>query len=194
MTNLRETKKAATRAALAEAATHIALTQGVEGLTVAAVAEAAGVSPRTFHNYFSSREEALFYSIKRRVESLLEEVHNVPKGLSLLSTLEEVVVRGLHRTTSHSASLYVLTRLGEVAEALGKKDIKQSLDEQLQGLVEQMHACYPEMSVFEVKITLGVATQAASVALLDFYRQPHQPLAEGERLLRRAFDVLRRLG
>ena len=58
MSGLRETKKAATRTALSRAAAEIALMEGPEAFTVAAIAAAAGVSPRTFHNYFPSREDA----------------------------------------------------------------------------------------------------------------------------------------
>lgn len=58
---LRERKKAATRQALAEAALSITLEHGIEATTTVAIAEAAGVSARTFHNYFDTREDALCY-------------------------------------------------------------------------------------------------------------------------------------
>ncbi|WP_394436853.1 TetR family transcriptional regulator [Streptomyces sp. SGAir0957] len=53
----RERKKRATRAALVEAAVRLAAEHGVEHVTVDAISEAAGVSPRTFFNYFDSRDE-----------------------------------------------------------------------------------------------------------------------------------------
>lgn len=56
---LRERKKAATREALREAALRMALERGPENLRVEDIAEAAGVSPRTYNNYFSSREQAI---------------------------------------------------------------------------------------------------------------------------------------
>lgn len=55
---LRERKKRATRAALAEAAVRLAAEHGVENVTVEAISEAADVSPRTFFNYFDSRDDA----------------------------------------------------------------------------------------------------------------------------------------
>ncbi|MEJ3747670.1 TetR family transcriptional regulator [Actinomycetes bacterium KLBMP 9797] len=60
---LRERKKAATRAALSEAAIQLARERGVEHVTADAIADAAGVSPRTFHNYFANKEEAIFAAI-----------------------------------------------------------------------------------------------------------------------------------
>jgi AcrR family transcriptional regulator len=56
---LRERKKRATRLALSEAALRLALDRGLEQLTVEEISEAAGVSARTFFNYFSSKEHAL---------------------------------------------------------------------------------------------------------------------------------------
>lgn len=56
---LRERKKRATRRALSDAALKLALDRGLEHLTVEEISDAAGVSARTFFNYFSSKEEAL---------------------------------------------------------------------------------------------------------------------------------------
>ena len=56
---LRERKKAATRQALHEAAVRLAIAHGPDRITVEAVADEAGVSRRTFSNYFANKEEAL---------------------------------------------------------------------------------------------------------------------------------------
>ncbi|MDD9371449.1 MAG: TetR family transcriptional regulator [Acidimicrobiales bacterium] len=56
---LRERKKAETRQALSSAAVRLASEFGPDGVTVEAIAEAAGVSPRTFFNYFSTKDDAI---------------------------------------------------------------------------------------------------------------------------------------
>src|SRR2546423_9198185 len=56
---LRERKKLETRQALADAAIELAVEQGYEIVTVEASAVRAGVSARTFFNYFPSKEDAL---------------------------------------------------------------------------------------------------------------------------------------
>lgn len=56
---LRERKKLATRKALGLAAMRLAVDRGLENVLVEDIAEAAGVSARTFNNYFASKYEAI---------------------------------------------------------------------------------------------------------------------------------------
>src|SRR5690348_16178886 len=60
---LRERKKLATREALSAAALRLALEHGPENVRVDGIAAAAGVSPRTYNNYFSSREQAIVAAV-----------------------------------------------------------------------------------------------------------------------------------
>jgi AcrR family transcriptional regulator len=57
--NLRERKKVETWTAIHEAAASLALQHGLDQATVEAIAESAGVSPRTFFNYFPAKEDAV---------------------------------------------------------------------------------------------------------------------------------------
>src|SRR5215470_11800140 len=56
---LRERKKLATRQALGMAAMRLAIERGLDNVLVEDIAEAAGVSARTFNNYFASKYEAI---------------------------------------------------------------------------------------------------------------------------------------
>ena len=93
---LRERKKAATRQALHEAALRLAAEQGLERLTVEAIADAAEVSRRTFSNYFANKEEALLHEDRERIRRLLELVHDRPAGeppwTALTRAAEELTV------------------------------------------------------------------------------------------------------
>lgn len=67
---LRERKKQATRQALGEAAVRLALEVGPDNVRVEDIAGAAGVSPRTYNNYFSSREAAICSVVVERARWL----------------------------------------------------------------------------------------------------------------------------
>ncbi|MEP6561404.1 MAG: TetR/AcrR family transcriptional regulator [Nakamurella sp.] len=56
---LRERKRAQTRRRLEEAAIALALRDGLDKVTVDAISERAEVSPRTFFNYFDSKDDAI---------------------------------------------------------------------------------------------------------------------------------------
>ncbi|GAA0479608.1 TetR family transcriptional regulator [Paractinoplanes deccanensis] len=75
---LRERKKAATRQALHDAAMRLAIEHGADRITVEAIADEAGVSRRTFSNYFSSKEEALLYGDYQRIHSMIALVRARP--------------------------------------------------------------------------------------------------------------------
>lgn len=70
---LRERKKRATQKALREAALRLALEHGPGNVRVDDIAEAAGVSPRTYNNYFSSREQAIVAAITAEREARVAE-------------------------------------------------------------------------------------------------------------------------
>jgi AcrR family transcriptional regulator len=79
---LRERKKAATRQALHDAAVRLAIEHGAGRITVEAIADEAGVSRRTFSNYFGSKEEALMYGEYQRIQTLIEKVRGRPASES----------------------------------------------------------------------------------------------------------------
>lgn len=75
---LRERKKAAARQALHEAALHLAAERGFDRVTTEAIADAAGMSRRTFSNYFTGKEEAVLYTDEQHLSRLLEFVRCRP--------------------------------------------------------------------------------------------------------------------
>src|SRR5690606_5576591 len=78
---LRERKKQATREALRSAALRLALERGPENVRVDDIAEAAGVSPRTYNNYFSSREQAIVAAVTAdRASRVARTVADRPPG------------------------------------------------------------------------------------------------------------------
>jgi AcrR family transcriptional regulator len=90
---LRERKKQATREALRAAALRLALERGPDNVRVDDIAEAAGVSPRTYNNYFSSREEAIVAAVTaERSARVAAAVAARPVDVSLADAVVDAVV------------------------------------------------------------------------------------------------------
>ena len=94
---LRERKKAETHQALAKAALDLADRLGPDGVTVEAIADAAGVSPRTFFNYFSSKEDAIVGIAPAQSSALLADLLSRPDGEPPLGALRAVVLAAAER-------------------------------------------------------------------------------------------------
>ena len=98
----RERKKQATREAIHSAAVALVEERGLAGVTIEAITERADVAPRTFFNYFSSKEEAVLGrspdeadTRRRRLEELLT---TLPPFDALAETFREDILSRL--TTS----------------------------------------------------------------------------------------------
>jgi AcrR family transcriptional regulator len=87
---LRERKKLATRLALHEAALRLVAERGLEHVSVDEIAERADVSPRTFFNYFSSKDDAVLGIDPSSVERMVEAYADRPAGESPLQALRAV--------------------------------------------------------------------------------------------------------
>jgi AcrR family transcriptional regulator len=92
--SLRERKKLATRRLLRRTALDLVAERGFTNVTVEDIAEAAEVSPRTFFNYFQSKEAALFGSDPARGIELRERIVRESPGGSALDALRAVMVTG----------------------------------------------------------------------------------------------------
>lgn len=90
---LREQKKQATREALRTAALRLALERGPDNVRVDDIAEAAGVSPRTYNNYFPSREHAIVAAVTGEREArIAAAVADRPDGVGLADAVVEAIV------------------------------------------------------------------------------------------------------
>jgi AcrR family transcriptional regulator len=83
-TRLRERQKRQTREEIAGAAMELFLARGFDAVTVAQVAEAAGVSEKTVFNYFPAKEDLVFPDGEQRWVALIETIRSRPPGTSLV--------------------------------------------------------------------------------------------------------------
>ncbi|SDG56908.1 transcriptional regulator, TetR family [Lentzea fradiae] len=78
LTTGRAQKKAVTRKSLAGAALRLAMERGLDGVTVEDIADEAGVSRRTFSNYFTCKEDAVLAAERDRTGVLVALVEARP--------------------------------------------------------------------------------------------------------------------
>lgn len=126
-TSLREKKKAETKEAIARAAAHVLLRDGAEALTVAHVAQAAGVSPRTFHNYFQSMEEALLWFIHLHGAEITEAFAQVPAEYSVVEAARAVFVVGSDAGAGTDAVTGTGTGTGEQSSMVALMHVVQQV-------------------------------------------------------------------
>jgi AcrR family transcriptional regulator len=89
MAGLRERKKAETRRNISDIATGLFLARGYANVTVAEVAEAAGVSKMTVFNYFATKEDLLLDRQPENIEMLRDAVLNRGRDQSVSAALRE---------------------------------------------------------------------------------------------------------
>lgn len=89
--SMRERNKAATRSALAEAAVRLAMRHGLDAVRNEDIAELAGVSPRTFSNYFANKYEALTFRHAERMRYAAEALRARPPGEPLWDAIRAAV-------------------------------------------------------------------------------------------------------
>ncbi|WP_082772456.1 TetR family transcriptional regulator [Actinoplanes sp. TFC3] len=89
---LRESKKAATRTALSWAAIQLTVERGLDNVKVEDIAAAAGVSPRTFNNYFGSKAEAIVSRQLDRLRHIADELRRRPPEEPLWTALTQATL------------------------------------------------------------------------------------------------------
>jgi AcrR family transcriptional regulator len=86
-TGLRERRKQETRQAISEVATEMFIARGFDEVTIAQVADAAGVAKMTVTNYFPRKEDLVFDRAEGVVRSLADVFDARAPGESLLAAV-----------------------------------------------------------------------------------------------------------
>src|ERR1700748_2545126 len=86
---LRERKKQQTRETIARAALRLFAEQGYDETTLAEIAEAADVAPRTIFAYFESKEDILLCEEGNFLAELKRKLDERPAGTTTVDTLRE---------------------------------------------------------------------------------------------------------
>jgi AcrR family transcriptional regulator len=189
-TGLRERKKRATRALIADTAMRLFAEHGFDQATVADVAEAAGVSVKTVFNYFPAKEDLFFDKDEEVKQHWLDAVADRRAG--------EPVLAGLRRR--------VLSRFGNQPGEQFRKVYAGSTHLQARG--ERMWADHEDAIAAALAGRLGDELTARVLAhqVLSTHRMvlrmvqvwiqqgaaPDEVRDQAQHLINRSFDILER--
>jgi AcrR family transcriptional regulator len=158
---LRERKKRATRQALHGAALRLVAARGFDDVTIEDIAAAADVSPRTFFNYFGSKEDVIVNPDPEWVDRLkvLLEQHTADE--SPLTVMEDVLVAQLDEVTDRREEWLLRLRLVREIPALTPRHLA-AFDAMERALVEDVaHRTGRDPASDLYPVLLGIAAMAA---------------------------------
>src|ERR1700704_2542736 len=92
---LRERKKQKTRDTITSVALELFAEHGYEHTTIAEIADAAEVSPRTIFAYFPSKEDILFCDLPEVQQQLAHALRERPAGATALDVLRDFILESL---------------------------------------------------------------------------------------------------
>ena len=198
MASLREEKKRATRQAMTAAAARLVLDGGAEAATISGITAAVGVSPRTFHNYFSSVADALLYFTADVLESFAADIPSVCPGKNVTAVLEAALLESLEDEEKELRSLHTLYRIGETLDNLSHTSEERRRFERVSDtIISAFHQRGTDYTDYE----LGVVLSACAVGSIAFRQEMDRRQAAGEnvsladkkKLAQSTFSVLRTL-
>lgn len=157
--SLRERKKLATRRLLRRVALDLVAERGFANVTVEDIAQAADVSPRTFFNYFPSKEAALFGGggDPGRASELRARIASESPGEPAMAVLRTVMAHDAEAITDEFRLLG-----GDPADWLRRMRVAR-----LDPHVRAAHAA--QMSMIERAIGEGLATRLGANPETDPY-------------------------
>lgn len=192
MPGLRERKKADTRRALSDATLRLTFERGLDNVTREDIADAAGVSLRTFSNYFSSKYEALAYRQTERLRRSVALLRTRPAGETLWTSITEAVLGPIEDdfadANADEDTPPTRAALTEIRKVLMNSDIRSALTRELYddfvSVIAERTGTDPRRDIYPRLVAAVI--RAAGEAALDVYASADPPVGY-PRLLRAAF-------
>ncbi|QIS03002.1 TetR family transcriptional regulator [Nocardia brasiliensis] len=186
--SLRERKKLDTRRALSDATLNLAFERGLDNVTREDIAAAAGVSVRTFNNYFANKFEALAYRNLDRIRRSLDEFRARPDDEPLWTAIAESIVApfvadGIRDVPPTKAQLTGVRTLIEVAQ--NHVPIGKELTDEWVAAIARRTGTDPERDMYP-HLVAGVIIAVMRAAARAYVNADPPVLITG--LLRQGFD------
>lgn len=189
-TSLRERKKLETRRVIRRVALDLATEHGLEELTVEAIAQGADISPRTFFNYFSHKEDALVTDAAAAAKALHSEIVARPSDESPLHAIRAVITEHDLFSLMNTDRDRTLARQKLVQQypTLTSRQLGQHalMEQSLKDAVAERLGTDPEVDL-RPALVAGVAGSVMRIAIQRWSASDETKLSD---LLVSAFDML----
>jgi AcrR family transcriptional regulator len=180
---LRERKKADTRRALSDAALSLAFDRGLENVTRDEIASLAGVSLRTFNNYFAGKYEALAYRQAERVRRSIAVLRERPPDEPLWTAITHAVLEPLeadfgdvHGDENRAPSRQVLVEVRKlVMHPQVRNSVPQQLFDELLEVIAERTGTDPDRDLYP-RLVMAVV-RAVGDAAAEAYVRADPPVA-----------------
>jgi AcrR family transcriptional regulator len=123
---LRERKKQQTREAIHRAAMKLFAERGFEATTIADIAAAADIAPRTFFSYFASKEEAVFEKFDAAYADFDRTLRERPAGTTALGALRDWIGRAAQKFSEDREHAQLVARLRRESPAVTACDLQHA--------------------------------------------------------------------
>ncbi|HEY7482931.1 MAG TPA: TetR family transcriptional regulator [Streptosporangiaceae bacterium] len=188
---LRERKKRRTRQAIAAAALRLFAERGFDETTIADIAAAAEVAPRTFFSYFPSKEDVVFAEIDDRLADVRERLDRRPPGETPLATMRRVVLETMEALAAEHGQ-FAAARIKLMLErpALQARALQRLYDAEHE-LTERLQTICPALDPSDAAVVVGATVGGLQAAIMYCRTHGYEP-AELNAALDRALGIMER--
>jgi AcrR family transcriptional regulator len=177
---LRERKKLQTRRAIAAAALRLFAERGYEETTIADIAQAADVSPRTFFSYFPSKEDVVFAEIDERLAEVREGVAHRPPGETPLESMRRIVFEMIEAiAAAHGEYGAIQIQLILDRPSLQARALKRMNDTE-QHVVERLTELSPDLDEIDAVVIAGALVGGMKAVITHCRAHGYAPEATRE--------------
>jgi AcrR family transcriptional regulator len=170
---LRERKKARTREAIVGAALRLFADQGFDHVTIAQIAGAADIAPRTFFGYFRSKEDILFWDFEESLASLRTRLTEREPGETAVDAMR-AWIEGLLRDTDFADPRERCRR-----RLIRESEVLAAHDRKLMGRFEEALAEAVAVDLggepARARMVAGAAIAALSI-LTEYFKEDEDPV------------------
>lgn len=169
---LRERKKRATRAALSAAALQLSVERGADAVTIDDIAARVDVAPRTFFNYFSSKEEAILADDVEWAQRMVSTLAQRPPMEPLWDALRNSFVASLAEDVEPSRQWVARVRLVRASPALASQYLANYATMERLLIDEVARRCDCVAADLYPRLVVATAVSAVRVAISHWIDTP----------------------